>query len=116
MVETILRIYRIAPVQRSEAKKGESGLKGYRPDRRPIMTELQLGAGKFKSFYKRDRTITFRTRPAAEWDCMATATGRTGAVVLAHERLTIQINHEGVLDEHGYQGPVCRVHLEIGGD
>ena len=77
---------------------------------------LALGSADFKGVYTRNDGIIFDTRPTAEWEYMATGTGRTGVVVLTHNQLVLQINQEGCFDEHGWYKVAGRLHFEFAGD
>jgi len=80
------------------------------------MKELEIGSGKFKGYYRSDKSIVFKNRPTAEWEYMACGTGRTGLAILAHDHIILQINHEGAINEQGYLVPVCRIHIEYPDD
>lgn len=77
---------------------------------------IVLGAGKFKSTYRRDQGILFTSRPQGPWEYMATGTGKTGIAVMAHDDIEFQINHEAALDEHGWLRVLGRLRLRLEGD
>lgn len=77
---------------------------------------IDLGSGKFKSNYSREKGIVFLSRPAGEWEYLATGTGRTGVAVLTHDSLVLQVNHEGAIDEHGWFKSAGRLRFDIDGD
>ena len=77
---------------------------------------LAIGATEFKGIYSRGEGIVFEKRPSAEWEYMATGTGRTGVAVLTHNQLVLQINQEGCFDEHGWYKVAGRLHFEMDGD
>jgi len=98
------------PIERTSLR-GHYNMKNSIPD-----WSLDLGATDFKGIYSRKDGIIFKKRPSAEWEYMATGTGRTGVVVLAHNQLVLQINQEGCFDEHGWYKVAGRLHFELDGD
>ncbi len=79
------------------------------------MGKTFLGPDGWKSTYSRDEGIIFDRQPTAEWQYMATGTGRVGIAVIATDPLVLQINHESSFDERGFLTYIARLTLKMDG-
>jgi lysophospholipase L1-like esterase len=65
--------------------------------------------------YSTDGRIVFASRPANEWEFMATGTGVTGITVTCAQKLIFQFNHSAGIDETGAVRALGRMHLDLAG-
>ncbi|MHB9035413.1 MAG: hypothetical protein ACYC64_02010 [Armatimonadota bacterium] len=65
--------------------------------------------------YYTDGRVAFDSRPAKEWEFMATGTGVTGLTVNFPSEMVMQINHSAGIDESGKLRALGRIHLDLTG-
>lgn len=65
--------------------------------------------------YHTNGRVAFDSRPAKEWEFMATGTGVTGLTVNFPKEMVMQINHSAAIDELGKLRALGRVHLDLAG-